>query len=116
MSELRQRQTTKPSHEPDAPQPKRQSSDDEDKSITLLDIIRMIAVLAIGFVGLSYYMTDFESALWGYRPWYSRWPVVKQWVVRNIDVNTFLPSIPHMTKSRQYSRVSKRTEADVYLK
>lgn len=94
MSELRQRQTTKPSHETDAPQPKRQSSDDEDTGISLLDIIRLIAILVIGSVGLSYYMTDFESVFWGYRPWYTRWPVVKQWVVRNIQHLSPYPLCP----------------------
>ncbi|CAG7942488.1 unnamed protein product [Penicillium nalgiovense] len=40
----------------------------------------MIVTLLIACGGLSYYMTSSESVLWGYRPWYTRWPVVKQWV------------------------------------
>ncbi|CAG8225011.1 unnamed protein product [Penicillium salamii] len=80
MSELRQRPTAKASKESDAPQPRQQPRDEPDLGISLLDVIRVVAILVIGSLGLSYYMTDSESVLWGYRPWYTRWPVVKQWV------------------------------------
>ncbi|KAJ5433888.1 Cytochrome b5 [Penicillium cf. griseofulvum] len=88
MSDLRQRPTaaSKPSNGPDKePKPRQHSSNDEtdqDRGISLLDIIRVIVTLLIACGGLSYYMTSSESVLWGYRPWYTRWPVVKQWVVR----------------------------------
>ncbi|CAG7932549.1 unnamed protein product [Penicillium olsonii] len=78
MSELRQRSTAKTSKASDTPP--RQQRDETNHGIGLLDIIRVIAILVIGSCGLSYYMTDSESVLWGYRPWYTRWPVVKQWV------------------------------------
>ncbi|KAJ5970169.1 Cytochrome b5 [Penicillium vulpinum] len=85
MSELRQRPTTtsKPSNGPDKGPDSAQHSNDEitqDHGIGLLDIIRVIVIILIACGGLSYYMTSSESVLWGYRPWYTRWPVVKQWV------------------------------------
>ncbi|CAI7629939.1 unnamed protein product [Penicillium glandicola] len=86
MSELRQRPiaTSKSSNGPDKePNFRQQSSDDEtdqDHGISVLDIIRVIVTILIASCGLSYYMTSSESVLWGYRPWYTRWPVVKQWV------------------------------------
>ncbi|CAG7937787.1 unnamed protein product [Penicillium nalgiovense] len=86
MSELRQRPTatSKSSNGPDKePNPRQHAINDEtdqDHGISLLDIIRMIVTLLIACGGLSYYMTSSESVLWGYRPWYTRWPVVKQWV------------------------------------
>ncbi|KAJ5592167.1 hypothetical protein N7537_009071 [Penicillium hordei] len=86
MSELRQRSTatSKSSNGPDKEPNSRQHSGndetDQDRSISVLDIIRVIVTLLIACGGLSYYMTSFESVLWGYRPWYTRWPVVKQWV------------------------------------
>lgn len=83
MSELRQRPTAK-ANKPDTPQSRQQPRDEaDDHGISLLDVIRVVVVLVIGSLGLSYYMTDSESVLWGYRPWYTRWPVVKQWVVRS---------------------------------
>ncbi|KAJ6183674.1 hypothetical protein N7519_004975 [Penicillium mononematosum] len=87
MSELRQRPTatSKSSNGPDKePTPRQHTINDEtdqDHGISLLDIIRVIVTLLIACGGLSYYMTSSESVLWGYRPWYTRWPVVKQWVV-----------------------------------
>lgn len=87
MSELRQRPTatSKSSNGPDKePNPRQHTINDEtdqDHGISLLDIIRVIVTLLIACGGLSYYMTSSESVLWGYRPWYTRWPVVKQWVV-----------------------------------
>lgn len=89
MSELRQRPTatSKSSNGPDKePNSKPHSGNDEtdqDRGISVLDIIRVIVTLLIACGGLSYYMTSSESVLFGYRPWYTRWPVVKQWVVCN---------------------------------
>ncbi|KAJ5856830.1 hypothetical protein N7455_007724 [Penicillium solitum] len=86
MSELRQRPTatSKSSNGPDKePNSKPHSGNDEtdqDRDISVLDIIRVIVTLLIACGGLSYYMTSSESVLFGYRPWYTRWPVVKQWV------------------------------------
>ncbi|KAJ5779981.1 Cytochrome b5 [Penicillium paradoxum] len=85
MSELRQRSTgtakstNGPNEQPSARE-KSSSSEDEDHGIGILDIIRVVVVLIVASCGLSYYMTSSESVLWGYRPWYTRWPVVKQWV------------------------------------
>ncbi|KAJ5493600.1 Cytochrome b5 [Penicillium fimorum] len=86
MSELRQRPTatSKSSNGPDKEPISRQHSSkneiDRDQGISLLDIIRVIVTLLLACGGLSYYMTSSESVMWGYRPWYTRWPVVKQWV------------------------------------
>ncbi|KAJ5158016.1 Cytochrome b5 [Penicillium coprophilum] len=92
MSELRQRSTaaSKPSNGSDKePNSRQHSSKDEidpDHGISLLDIIRVIVTLLIACGGLSYYMTSSESLLWGYRPWYTRWPVVKQWVQGSVTL------------------------------
>ncbi|KAJ5826552.1 Cytochrome b5 [Penicillium robsamsonii] len=86
MSELRQRPTatSKSSNGPDKEPISRQHSSnnesDQGHGISLLDIIRVIVTLLLACGGLSYYMTSSESVMWGYRPWYTRWPVVKQWV------------------------------------
>ncbi|KAJ5131494.1 Cytochrome b5 [Penicillium bovifimosum] len=80
MSELRQRPTATQSS--NGPEPKRREKRiaEDDHGISTLDIIRVVVTLIIASFGLSYYMTSSESVLWGYRPWYTRWPVVKQWV------------------------------------
>ncbi|CAL5867013.1 uncharacterized protein PFLUO_LOCUS1225 [Penicillium psychrofluorescens] len=53
---------------------------DQDPVISVLDLIRVALALVVASCGLSYYMTSGESMLWGHRPWYTRWPVVVQWV------------------------------------
>jgi hypothetical protein len=63
---------------------------DQDPVISVLDLIRVALALVVASCGLSYYMTSGESMLWGYRPWYTRWPVVVRWVVSN---NSFLPHL-----------------------
>lgn len=107
MSELRQRPTAKASKESDASQPRQQLRDEPDHGISLLDVIRVIAILVVGSLGLSYYMTDSESVLWGYRPWYTRWPVVKQWVVRSFRVprEDKIPLSITDTDMAEYSKV-----------
>lgn len=87
MSELRQRPTAAAkSSSPQKLEFKEKSSNDEDHGVSLLDVIRVVVALIIASCGLSYYMTSSESVLWGYRPWYTRWPVVKQWVVRKSPI------------------------------
>jgi hypothetical protein len=92
MSELRQRPTATAarSEKTETPQRRRPSDNDEDHGISLLDVIRVIVTLIVASCGLSYYMTSTESMLWGYRPWFTRWPVVKQWVVRT-SPHTLIP-------------------------
>lgn len=85
MPELRQRQTTAssgPNRDTNTPtpQPSRHTSN-EDRGISVLDIIRVLVTLVIASCGLSYYVTNSESVLWGYRPWYTRWPVLKSYMV-----------------------------------
>lgn len=88
MAELRQRQSAAVSRSGDRsnarttqPEPERRTEHDDDHGISVLDIIRVIASLTILSCGLSYYMTNSESYLWGYRPWFTRWPLVKSYLV-----------------------------------
>lgn len=87
MSELRQRQPAAASESrrsaDTTPQrePQRRTEDEDDHGISLLDIIRIIVSLILLSCGLSYYMTNTESYLWGYRPWFTRWPVMKAYLV-----------------------------------
>ena len=86
MSELRQRPTATASasnRDPDTPprtQPSHNEADDLH-GVTVLDIIRVLTTFVLATLGLSYYMTNSESFLFGYRPWYTRWPVVKAYLV-----------------------------------
>ena len=86
MSELRQRPTATASasnHTPETPprtQPSHNEADDLH-GVTVLDIIRVLTTFVLATLGLSYYMTNSESFLFGYRPWYTRWPVVKAYLV-----------------------------------
>lgn len=70
---------------------KSERDNDQDPVISVLDLIRVALALVVATCGLSYYMTSGDSMLWGYRPWYTRWPVVVRWVVSN---NSFLPPSP----------------------
>ncbi|KAJ5162044.1 hypothetical protein N7492_007436 [Penicillium capsulatum] len=83
MSELRQRQTvtSRSNHNSESPAQTRPSRQPEnDHGISVLDIIRVLATLVLLSCGISYYMTNTESLLWGYRPWFTRWPVVKSYL------------------------------------
>lgn len=89
MSDLRQRQA--PSAETDKQQQESPAIGNKEKKqrkkgsngagISLLDIIRVLVTLVIASCGLSYYMTSSESLLWGYRPWFTRWPLVVRYIV-----------------------------------
>lgn len=86
MSELRQRQpasTGSSRNTESTPQRRQERRADAEEShgLSTLDIIRIIATLIIASCGLSYYITNSESLLWGYRPWFTRWPVVKAYLV-----------------------------------
>jgi predicted heme/steroid binding protein len=59
-----------------------------DGGISVTDIIRVLLTLVVASCGLSYYMTG-ESVLWGYRPWFTRWPVLVQYIVSP-------PAHPHL--------------------
>jgi hypothetical protein len=57
--------------------------DDDEPFISLLDILRVILTLVFASTGLSYYMTSGNSLIWGYqRPWFTRWPLVQNYLVR----------------------------------
>ncbi|KAH1498302.1 hypothetical protein LV164_006210 [Aspergillus fumigatus] len=81
MSELRQRQV--PAQSPstsDKPTKSASPRRSDDGGISVADIIRVLLTLVVASCGLSYYMTG-ESLLWGYRPWFTRWPVLVQYIV-----------------------------------
>ncbi|KAL2006826.1 hypothetical protein VTN00DRAFT_9494 [Thermoascus crustaceus] len=84
MSELRQRpgprsSSSKSEGSPSSKTRKEKRSND-DSGISLLDIIRVLVALVVASCGLSYYMTSSESLLWGYRPWFTRLPVLMRYL------------------------------------
>lgn len=86
MSELRQRQPAstgsgRNTESTTQRREERRAATEESHGLSTLDIIRIIATLIIASCGLSYYITNSESLLWGYRPWFTRWPVVKTYLV-----------------------------------
>lgn len=86
MSELRQRQaaTAKDNEKTKSQRrPHAQANPDEDQGISVLDVIRILATFIIVTLGVSYYISNGESVLFGYKPWFTRWPVVKQYMVSN---------------------------------
>ena len=85
MSEIRQRQAPRASSNKDESTPQRrpQARPEEERGISILDIIRVLATLVLAVLGTSYYMTDGESVMFGYRPWFTRLALVKQAVVSN---------------------------------
>ncbi|KAJ5925867.1 hypothetical protein N7454_007377 [Penicillium verhagenii] len=81
MSELRQRQAGKAtSNGKEATPPPRSKHTEEDRGISVLDIVRVLATVVLATFGISYYITNGESMLFGSRPWFTRWPVVKQFI------------------------------------
>ncbi|KKK15925.1 hypothetical protein P175DRAFT_0431262 [Aspergillus ochraceoroseus IBT 24754] len=48
--------------------------------ISIPDIIRVLVTVVIVSCGLSYYTTSSESLLWGYRPWFTKWPEVIRYI------------------------------------
>lgn len=85
MSSLRQRQVPAGAgaNEPSTSKPTAQKSKsrNEKNGLSILDIIRVVVTLIVASCGLSYYMTSTESVLWGYRPWFTRWPVLVRYLV-----------------------------------
>jgi hypothetical protein len=92
MSELRQRQAASAPSKGKESMPQRPQQTEEDHGISVLDILRVLATIVLATFGISYYMTNGESVLFGYRPWYTRWPVVKQWIVSNSTFHCPSPS------------------------
>lgn len=99
MSDLRQRHVAssaskQPDNQPaiDTKSKKQKRNGNKRTGISLLDIIRVLVTLVVASCGLSYYMTSSESVLWGYRPWFTRWPVLVRYIVR---FPPFLPSSLH---------------------
>ena len=83
-SDLRQRQvpsSKEPNREQPAKQQKKGGINGTNTGISILDIIRVLVTLVVASCGLSYYTTSSESLLWGYRPWFTRWPLVVQYIV-----------------------------------
>ncbi|KAL4915497.1 cytochrome b5-like heme/steroid binding domain-containing protein [Aspergillus aurantiobrunneus] len=82
MSELRQR----PVVSKDTSKPSPSSSRNEARpsprgiGISILDILRVLLTLVVVSCGLSYYLTDSQSLLWGYKPWFTNWPQLVQYI------------------------------------
>ncbi|KAE8144419.1 hypothetical protein BDV25DRAFT_166881 [Aspergillus avenaceus] len=86
-SSLRQRQqqskTTDPGNsesDPAKKENKKKNSKPQRNGISVLDVIRVLVTLVLASCGMSYYMTSSESLLWGYRPWFSRVPVLMRFL------------------------------------
>ncbi|BCR86791.1 putative heme/steroid binding domain protein [Aspergillus chevalieri] len=88
MSDLRQRQVASSASKEadnrpvaiDSKSKKQKRNGNKRTGISLLDIIRVLVTLVVASCGLSYYMTSSESVLWGYRPWFTRWPVLVRYI------------------------------------
>ncbi|KAJ6160376.1 hypothetical protein N7470_003772 [Penicillium chermesinum] len=84
MSELRQRPNaigSGSSQSQETPARGQKVHADENRGISVLDIIRVLVTLVLAILGLSYYTTNGESFLWGYRPWFTRLPVVMNYLL-----------------------------------
>ncbi|OJI97169.1 hypothetical protein ASPVEDRAFT_24143 [Aspergillus versicolor CBS 583.65] len=57
-----------------------QSSARGGGGISILDIFRVLLTLVVVSCGLSYYLTDSQSLLWGYKPWFTNWPQLVQYI------------------------------------
>ncbi|KAK2813836.1 hypothetical protein FQN50_000237 [Emmonsiellopsis sp. PD_5] len=44
--------------------------------LSILDVLRIIFLLFLSSSALSYYVTT-NSFLWGYKPWFTKWPAVR---------------------------------------
>ncbi|KAF9885542.1 hypothetical protein FE257_012870 [Aspergillus nanangensis] len=87
MSDLRQRQvpsdsrSSRPDSSETPPSTRRQQQQQHHgNGVGVLDLLRVLATLVIASCGLSYYMTSSESLLWGYKPWFTRWPVLVRYL------------------------------------
>lgn len=90
MADIRQR--TKPrssgeSSKVDKPQPSQplpeqiRRYDEESNRISLPDIARLFFLLLFSSFALSYFVTG-DSVIWGFKPWFSRWPMLVSKLVR----------------------------------
>ena len=57
-------------------------ADSSSPLMVAIDILRVVVLAVIVFLSLSYYITAGESYLFGYRPWFTRPDVVRQYFVR----------------------------------
>lgn len=106
MSELRQRPVPRDSKAESTSVPKAKRRDkDSEGGISLLDVIRVIVTLVVGSCALSYFVTSSESFLWGYRPWFTRWPVVLSYLVSlqfvSFFYECFSPTVLHIAYPRE---------------
>lgn len=96
MSDLRQRQVAPEKQQPPSATPSKEKKKgrknaSSNASISLLDIVRVLGTLLVASCGLSYYVTSSESLLWGYRPWFTKWPLVMQYIVSSIPPPVHYP-------------------------
>ncbi|PGH26474.1 hypothetical protein AJ80_01787 [Polytolypa hystricis UAMH7299] len=70
-----------PSSHSQARQDDNDGDDNEISSrwISILDIFRVLFLFFLASSALSYYVTN-NSILWGYRPWFTKWPMVKMFI------------------------------------
>ncbi|PGG95802.1 hypothetical protein AJ79_09862 [Helicocarpus griseus UAMH5409] len=65
---------------PDLPKDQEDEEFKNTRVISILDIFRIIFLLLLSSSALSYYVTT-DSFIWGYKPWFTRWPVVKSYLL-----------------------------------
>ena len=59
-----------------------ETADTSSPLMVAIDVLRVVVLAVIVFLSLSYYITAGESYLFGYRPWFTRPDVVRQYFVR----------------------------------
>ncbi|KAL4809301.1 cytochrome b5-like heme/steroid binding domain-containing protein [Aspergillus unguis] len=80
MSELRQRPVPKDKSKPSSSPARNEAQPSSSRGIGILDIFRVLLTVTVVSCGLSYYLTDSESLIWGYKPWFTSWPQLVQYV------------------------------------
>lgn len=100
MAEVRQRNVTKPTPADDPIADdlaaKIRRDDGNNKSISLLDVLRMLVGFALLNAALSYYVTG-SKFTWGLQPWFADPKQVQAWLVCR---PLLLSSISSLTVSR----------------
>ncbi|KAL9617240.1 MAG: hypothetical protein Q9160_007968 [Pyrenula sp. 1 TL-2023] len=78
MAEVRQRKTgaTESTSSP-VEKDSRSNAKDARQGISTLDIFRILITLCVSSLALSYFTTNGESVLWGYRPWFTKLDQIK---------------------------------------
>lgn len=72
MSEVRQRKAAAEPGDGAVETDHKHNANSERRGISLLDAVRVLVTLCVSSLALSYFVTNGESLLWGYRPWFTR--------------------------------------------